>query len=157
LSQKEQWEVTCRRCARKDILDHEPPKDYVCPACGPIPEPVIFSKDEDKPYKIDFRPKTWTCGNHHQTFKVKEPCPECEKEFTKHMHPKSDSVIIPNIEDEKVKAEMEMGKAERAFIRNSIKKRLDLEQAQLDTANLLKQLIKKTDELAKDKEDKNGA
>ena len=83
MTQAEQWEVTCIKCSRKDVLDHEPPENYTCSACSftaKPEEPEKFSLD--KPWVAKsrrLRGDTWTCGNHGQTFKWGVECPECLK------------------------------------------------------------------------------
>ena len=149
MSQKEQFEFVCKRCSHTSIFESEPPEGYECEICGPLPktEHGKFSKN----YEIHVTPSYWRCGNHSQTFKWNDSCPECSKKFTKRNFPDAGRIILPNLDDQKTKDEIEMSKT-KTMMRNKVKeKQLALEQATLDTPVLLKQLIGKIDKVLEDK------
>ena len=163
MSQQEQWEVVCKRCSRREILDHEPNADYVCSICGPISKPIEYSKN--KPYEINIKPKAWVCGNHNLVLKKNESCPECEK---KQLRPLVTTLNPTNSEYEKIIDEISTSKTERE-VKNKIRNHFrDLDQTQLDMPVLLKQsikqqaklnneILKQLKQLNKNLEGKNGS
>ena len=147
MSQKEQFEFTCIRCSHTSIFETEPPEDYECEICGPPPKERSgkFSKN----YVIAQKPSWWRCENHHVTMKWNDSCIECSKKFTKRNFPNTDWVMLPNINDEKTKNEIEMSKT-GVMMRNKVKENLiALQQAQLETPNLLKQQLKQQGQILK--------
>jgi len=147
MSQKEQFEFTCIRCSHTSILESEPTKDYVCQICKFVPPSKEHDSKFTKNYVIPITPKYWRCGNHNQTFKWGNSCPECLKKFTQRNFPTADWTMVPNLNDQKTKAEIEMSKTE-TMMRNKVKeKQLALEQATLDTPVLLRQFLKKLDKV----------
>jgi len=153
MSQKEQFEFVCKRCSHTSIFESEPPEDYECEICGP--QPKERSGKFSKNYTISQKPSWWRCENHHQTFKWGDSCPECLTKSTKRNFPDVDWTILPNINDEKTKNDISTSKTERE-VRDKIRKhQAALQQAQLDTPILLKQLIGKIDKLTKVMGDKN--
>jgi len=87
MSQKEQFEFTCIRCSHTSILESEPTDDYVCQICKFVPPSKEHDSRFSKNYVIPIPPKYWRCGNHHQTFKWGNSCPECLKKFTQRNFP----------------------------------------------------------------------
>jgi len=145
MSQKEQFEFVCINCSNVSIFETEPPSNYKCEICSYDPPKKEHDSKFSKNYVIAQKPSWWRCGNHHQTFKWSDSCPECSKKFTKRNFPDAGRVILPNLDDQKTKNEIEMSKTE-TLMRNKVKeKQLALEQATLDTPVLLKQLIEKID------------
>jgi len=163
MSQKEQYEVVCKRCGRKDILDHEPLEDYVCSICGPISKPIEYSKN--KPYEINIKPKAWVCGNHNLVLKKDEPCPECEK---KQLRPLITPLNPTNNEYEKIRDDIDISKTEWGVMKKIRDHRIALEKTQLAMPTLLKQsikqqaklnneILKQLKQLNKNLEGKNGS
>jgi len=154
MSQKEQYELVCKRCSHTSIFETEPPEDYECEICGPLPKEHEHGKFS-KNYEILPKPSYWRCGNHHQTFKWNDSCPECSIKSTTRNFPAAGRIMLPNIDDEKTKNEIYMRKTEHE-VRSKIREhQASLQQAQLDTPVLLKQLIEKMDKLVKVMENKN--
>jgi len=145
MSQKEQFEFTCIRCSHTSIFETEPPEGYLCQICKFIPPSKEHDSSFSKNYVIAQKPSWWRCGNHNQTFKWNDSCPECSKKLTRRNFPDAGRIIVPNLDEQKTKDEIEMSKTE-TMMRNMVKeKQLALEQATLDTPILLKQLIEKID------------
>ena len=136
----QQIEIICRRCERRDILDHEPPEDYVCSICGMPAKPVKFENrkfTKDKPYQIKLY-GWWKCGKHNQTWKKNQPCLDCEKE------PIPPAFTILNQTDktyEKILGEIDLSKTESGAKKRIKDHLIALNQAQLDTPILLKEFI----------------
>ncbi len=145
MSQKEQFEFVCKRCSHISILESEPPEGYVCEICGP--QPKERSGRFEKNFTVHKPPRWWRCGNHKVTMKWGDSCIECMKKFTQRNFPTADWTMVPNLDSQNTKDEIEMSKAE-TIMRNKVKeKQLALEQATLDTPILLKQLIEKIDKV----------
>jgi len=142
MSQKEQWEVICRGCRRKDILDHEPPEDYMCYICGPKLEPEKHSLD--KPQTINLKQKGWWCPRHKNTFKHKESCPECLLDPPKKVMPGSAKFLNPqSTENElaEIQIDTETRQLEREIRKKAREHQKAIQQAPLDTLVLMKQFI----------------
>ena len=169
MSQKEQWEVICKRCSYHDILEYEPPEDHECSLCH---YRYISDKEKEKTkFSMEMKPKkmpprTWLCGNHHKGFKWGTPCPECQEEYNK-KHQRSFTITkqpFPNLIGERIQGEIEDGKAQQKFVQDSFETQLELQKAQLETPRLIKeqlkqqgQILKQLERLNKNLEDKNGS
>ena len=145
MSQKEQFEFVCKRCSHTSIFETEPPSDYTCEICGPMPQER--SGRFEKNYTVQKPARWWRCGNTHVTMKWGNNCPECLKKPTQRNFPTADWTMVPNLDDQKTKDEIVMSKTETMMRVKVKEKQLALEQATLDTAILLKQLIKKIDKV----------
>ena len=155
MSQTAKTEVICRRCERRDVLDNEPPEDYACSICGllakPIPKSQKFTMNKDKPLQLKLHPY-WRCAKHQQTWKKNQPCLDCEKE------PIKPAFIIlnqPNTEYEKILGEIDVSKTESGAKKRIKDHLIALNQAQLDTPILLKEMIKQLKRLNKNLEEKS--
>ena len=146
MTQQELYEFVCKRCSHTSIFESEPPEGYECEICGPPPkEYVKYSKN----YKIFPKPGWWRCENHHVTMKWNDSCIECSKKFTKRNFPDAGRIILPNLDDEKTKDEIEMSKT-GAMMRNKVKENLlALQKAQLETPHLIKAQLKQQGQILK--------
>jgi len=168
MSQKESWEVICKRCSYKDILDHEPSQDHVCSLCHyrkiSDKEKEIERFSIDKPKRINMTPRIWRCGNHNKSFRWRTPCPECIAEYAKKHLSRYSDVQIPNLKDTNTQMDIEVQKVESEMRKKIREKLVELQEAPLKDLVLTKQLIEnekktnaKLDKLIEIMEDKNGA
>ena len=144
---KEVFEFVCRHCSNVSIFETPPSEDYICGICNYQPPEKEHDSKFSKNHTITIPPRYWRCGNHNQTFKWNDSCPECSIKFTKRNFPDAGRVILPNLDDQKTKDEIEMSKT-ATMMRNKVKeKQQALEQATLDAPVLLRQLITKIDKV----------
>ncbi len=149
MSQKEQFEFTCIRCSHTSIFETEPPEGHLCQICKFVPPSKEHDSRFKKNYKIELTPSYWRCGNHHQTFKWNDSCPECLEKSTKRNFPSADWIMLPDINDKQIQSEIEVSKT-GTMMRNKVKENLiALQQAQLETPNLLKQQLKQQGQILK--------
>ena len=155
MTQQELYEFVCKHSSNVSIFETPPSENYICGICNYQPPEKEHNSKFSKNHMITIPPRYWRCGNHHQTFKWNDSCPECSIKFTKRNFPTADWVQLPNKNDEKTLNEIEMSKT-GVMMRNKVKENLiALKQAQLDTPVLLKQLIGKMDKLTKVMKEKN--
>ena len=139
----QQIEVICRRCERRDVLDHEISEDYRCSVCNmpAKPEKIEPGKFEmGKPHEIKINMKRWwRCAKHNQTWKRKQPCLECENE---ELHPLVRNLNPTDTEYQKIRDEIDITKTEWGVMKKIRDQEIALKKAELDMPVLLKQSIK---------------
>ena len=136
----QQIEVICRRCERRDILDHEIPEDYRCTICNLPAKPEEFGDaklTKQKPIQIKIF-DWWRCTKHNQTWGKNKTCLDCNDEETR---PLITQLNPPNMQYEKILGEIDISKTESGARKRVQDHLIALDQARLNTPILLKEFI----------------